>query len=198
MTGLASWRGCGRAAVLVTLLGGMAAGCSQTQGQVCNPLSISTPFNDRCAPVVAAAPTPAPEAAAEAEPEPVPVEPKVVVKKGKIEILEKVEFETGSAALVEDPNSVLDEVVRVLEKNPDISLVRIEGHTDAQGGAAINRKLSQNRAKTVLAYLVNKGVSKSRLSAKGYGPDKPLESNDTAEGRERNRRVEFSVVTVCV
>jgi outer membrane protein OmpA-like peptidoglycan-associated protein len=72
--------------------------------------------------------------------------------------------------------------------------VRIEGHTDAKGSAEHNRILSNGRANAVRDYLVAHGIAVERLDAKGYGPDLPLDTNKTAEGREKNRRVEFVIV----
>jgi len=111
----------------------------------------------------------------------------------EIQILKKVEFEFGSARLSPSSFPILDEVQRLLAANPDITLMSIEGHTDNKGGDALNLKLSKDRAKSCLDYLVGKGIASSRLTSEGFGKDKPLESNDTAEGRSKNRRVEFHI-----
>ncbi len=86
--------------------------------------------------------------------------------------------------------SLLDDVVRVLKENPDLRL-EIQGHTDNTGSFKYNMKLSKKRAKAVMNYLVERGISPSRLIAKGYGYTMPVASNDTPEGRAKNRRVEL-------
>lgn len=70
----------------------------------------------------------------------------------------------------------------------------MQGHTDEQGSADLNRRLGQERAERVVAWLIEHGVAGGRLAAKGYGSDRPLAPNDTEEGRAKNRRVEFRVL----
>ncbi len=105
--------------------------------------------------------------------------------------MQGVQFETGSAQLVKSSYSVLDNVVSVLKGNKQLRL-SIGGHTDKTGNEAANVKLSQQRANACMAYLVSKGISLSRLTAKGYGSSQPMSDNSTAEGRKMNRRVEFN------
>jgi OOP family OmpA-OmpF porin len=88
---------------------------------------------------------------------------------------------------------VLDEVVSVLNKNPEVE-VEIQGHTDGVGSAEYNQTLSENRAKTVMDYLVRGGIEPNRLSSKGYGLTMPVAPNDTEEGRAQNRRVRLKRV----
>jgi outer membrane protein OmpA-like peptidoglycan-associated protein len=88
---------------------------------------------------------------------------------------------------------LLDDVARVLNAHPEISIV-IEGHTDDTGNAQRNREVSQARAEAVRDYLIKKGVAPRRLQAKGYGPDRPIAPNATAPGRAKNRRVEFRFI----
>lgn len=120
--------------------------------------------------------------------------PKVVLTPSSIQILEKVQFELGSDVLLEVSFPLLDEISRVMAENEQLEVVQIEGHTDSTGGAARNRELSRGRAESVRQYLIGKGIAKDRLIAKGFGPDKPLQPNDTPEGREANRRVEFNII----
>jgi outer membrane protein OmpA-like peptidoglycan-associated protein len=89
---------------------------------------------------------------------------------------------------------LLDEVAKMLVDNPQIELLQVEGHTDSTGTAALNRKLSQQRAESVLKYLASKGVTAGRMQAKGFGPDKPIADNTSDDGREKNRRVEFNIL----
>jgi outer membrane protein OmpA-like peptidoglycan-associated protein len=111
----------------------------------------------------------------------------------QITIKEKVQFKSGSAKLLPASYDLLDEVAGILKANPQLGLIRIEGHTDDKGSDELNLKLSQERAESVLAYLVEKGVEESRLKAVGFGEGKPIADNATAEGRGKNRRVEFHI-----
>jgi OmpA-OmpF porin, OOP family len=87
----------------------------------------------------------------------------------------------------------LDSVATAVKKYPGSKVV-IEGHTDNVGSADYNQKLSESRATAVRAYLVSKGLSSNRIQAHGYGKARPVASNETDEGRERNRRVEIVIV----
>lgn len=112
----------------------------------------------------------------------------------EIQILKKVEFATASSTILPRSYPILDEVVALLKANPDITKVAVEGHTDSRGAHDMNMRLSQSRAESVARYLENHGIAGARLTAKGYGPEKPIDSNDTADGRQRNRRVEFHIL----
>lgn len=111
----------------------------------------------------------------------------------EIQILKRIEFDTAKATIQAGSLPILDEVAQLILANPDISLVTIEGHTDNRGSTAMNNKLSQDRADSVKRYLVEQGVTENRLSARGFGPARPIETNATADGRQKNRRVEFHV-----
>jgi OOP family OmpA-OmpF porin len=119
--------------------------------------------------------------------------PRVTVQPKKVELREKVQFETGKATIKPESSGLLDEIAKVLGAHPEITSVVIEGHSDSTGGDALNQRLSQARADAVMAALVERGVAKERLAAKGFGPTRPVASNDTEEGREQNRRVEISI-----
>jgi outer membrane protein OmpA-like peptidoglycan-associated protein len=103
-----------------------------------------------------------------------------------------IDFATGSATI--DPLSarLLDVLVQALGACP--GTIRVEGYTDSQGSAASNLALSQARAEAVRAALVERGVSAERLQSKGFGMERPVADNATAEGRARNRRIEFRSV----
>lgn len=118
----------------------------------------------------------------------------VIVRKEKIEILEKVYFATGKAIIMRQSFSLLNQVAQVIRAHEDIKKIQVEGHTDSQGGDKPNQRLSQRRADAVRLYLIGRGVRPERLVALGYGEEKPIASNNTAAGREQNRRVEFVIL----
>jgi len=107
--------------------------------------------------------------------------------------IENIEFEFDSAKILPESKLILDEIAHILKNNPDIK-VFIEGYTDDEGSDSYNLKLSQERADSVLNYLVAKGVEPDRLTAKGYGESRPIADNTTEEGRAKNRRIEFIVI----
>ena len=107
-------------------------------------------------------------------------------------VLEGVNFETGSDVLTPNAKTVLDQQIAALKGQPSM-LVEVGGHTDNRGAEAFNFALSVKRAEAVRDYLVKGGVAADRLTARGYGEAKPRASNDTAEGRQQNRRVELKV-----
>jgi outer membrane protein OmpA-like peptidoglycan-associated protein len=119
--------------------------------------------------------------------------PAARVEQGQIKILERIEFKTNSAELLAESTPVLEAVQKVLSEHPDIAQLSVEGHTDNVGSASYNDRLSQRRAESVVQWLVKHGIARSRLQAHGFGLHKPIDSNDTPEGRERNRRVEFHI-----
>jgi len=124
--------------------------------------------------------------------------PRKEMPKEEVLILRGVQFDFNKADIKPESRVVLDEAVQALKKRPDMKL-RIEGHCDGIGSAAYNQKLSERRARAVLDYFVEKGVSSSRLDSVGYGKERPIASNtkpdgsDNPEGRAINRRVELKV-----
>lgn len=111
----------------------------------------------------------------------------------EIQILKQVQFATGKATILPNSYPILDEVMRLLNVNPEIKLLAIEGHTDNRGPDELNRKLSDDRANSVMQYLIDKGIDAKRLSAQGFGPSRPIADNNTPNGRQTNRRVEFHI-----
>lgn len=107
-----------------------------------------------------------------------------------IRIQQTVHFEFNKAKIRSVSHSILNTVAEVLHDHPEIR-VEIQGHTDSRGRASYNQRLSEERAESVRSYLVEQGVDTSRLTARGYGEERPIESNRTAAGRAANRRVEF-------
>jgi outer membrane protein OmpA-like peptidoglycan-associated protein len=115
--------------------------------------------------------------------------------KGKLEIDQKVFFTQGRARVSRRSYRLLDQVAQVLRENPSLKVV-IEGHTDSSGSASTNLRLSQRRADAVRRRLIRRGqVEPSRLTAIGYGEERPIASNTTRIGREQNRRVEFTITS---
>jgi len=108
-------------------------------------------------------------------------------------VLRGVNFEYDKDQLTAEAKGILDAVVPGLTSQPKLTL-EIGGHTDSRGTDAYNKSLSQRRANSVKAYLIEKGVSSERLAAVGYGEAKPIADNKTDEGRAENRRVEFQVL----
>jgi OOP family OmpA-OmpF porin len=119
--------------------------------------------------------------------------PAAAVVGKQIVILEQVKFATGSERILPSSDAVLSAVLEVLTHHEEIGHLRVEGHTDSVGGAAMNKALSGRRAASVVAWLIRHGVEASRLSSEGFGMDRPIDTNETAEGRQNNRRVEFHI-----
>jgi outer membrane protein OmpA-like peptidoglycan-associated protein len=119
---------------------------------------------------------------------------KVVREKGKLLVLENIEFATSSAAIRPSSYGVLNQVALMMKANPDIKMLRIEGHTDSRGSRDMNMKLSQARAESVRNYLIGRGISPDRLTAQGFGPDRPVVTPEkTEEDMQKNRRSEFII-----
>ena len=117
-----------------------------------------------------------------------------VFRADKIEILQSIQFEVNKDVLRPASIGVLRDVANILQAHPEVERVRIEGHTDAQGNDDQNLKLSEARARAVKLWLVEQGgIVAARLETRGYGRTRPIATQDTAEGRARNRRVEFKI-----
>ena len=115
------------------------------------------------------------------------------VRTGESVVLRNVFFETGSHHLDPASRAELQRLASMLLENPDIH-IRVDGHTDSVGSYEDNLLLSENRAKSVVMFLQEAGVSSSRLTSEGYADTKPVDTNETAEGRANNRRTEFTIV----
>tara|TARA_B110000037_G_scaffold19257_1_gene20373 strand:+ start:90034 stop:92106 length:2073 start_codon:yes stop_codon:yes gene_type:complete len=114
------------------------------------------------------------------------------IKIGSKIALRNVFFDTGKSNIRSESNTELDRLVQLLKDVPSLK-IELSGHTDNTGSAQNNIKLSQDRAAAVVAYLKSKGIAANRLTAKGYGSDKPIDTNATASGRQNNRRTEFEI-----
>ena len=105
-------------------------------------------------------------------------------------VLRNIFYDVNKFNLKNESQVELDQLVQLMKDNPTMK-IQIEGHTDNVGAAASNKTLSENRAKAVVAALAAKGIDKSRLTAKGWGQEKPVADNSTDEGKAKNRRVEI-------
>ncbi len=102
-----------------------------------------------------------------------------------------IEFASGSESLTAEWKTTVDELSAALQGND--TQLQIVGHTDNIGDAEINQALSKRRAESIKTAMVKKGIDAARISTTGFGADKPIASNDTADGRQRNRRIEFVI-----
>jgi outer membrane protein OmpA-like peptidoglycan-associated protein len=120
--------------------------------------------------------------------------PLVDVAAEAVQLLAPVEFETNSAVLLPSSEEILGALAGILLETPSIQKVEVQGYTDSQGPGGANLELSQARAEAVVDWLVDAGVERERLQAQGYGEGQPVASNDTPDGRRRNRRVEVQIL----
>ncbi len=109
-------------------------------------------------------------------------------------IMEGINFDTDKATIKSSSQPRLDNAVDVMKRYPDLR-VRITGHTDAQGAYPHNVDLSRRRAEAVRTSMVEGGIEPGRIETRGVGPDEPIDTNETAEGRARNRRIEFTILS---
>lgn len=180
-----------RKLLLLALVSGCAL-ATENAGRTCAPVTSWASPAYEC--VVAGEAPPPPPPKAEATPEPEKPEPKAEVSADRIDLKEKVEFENNSAKLSGNSDALLDDVAKIMEDHPEILKIEIQGHTDSNGKKAHNQKLSTDRAASVKAYLVGKGIAEKRMVSKGFGQDKPIADNKTDEGRAQNRRVEIHIL----
>jgi len=109
-------------------------------------------------------------------------------------ILKGINFDSDKDVIKSDSKPILDRAVEVLEKFPSVR-IEISGHTDSRGDYEHNMDLSRRRSESVRNYLVEKGVDASRIETRGAGPNEPIDTNDTSEGRAENRRIEVKILT---
>lgn len=117
----------------------------------------------------------------------------VRVEGTQIVILQQVNFETAKAVILPGSFPLLTQVADVLQQHPEIARLAVDGHTDGRGAEQSNLELSRARAVSVMKWLVEKGTDPRRLEARGFGPRRPIADDKTAEGRAKNRRVEFQI-----
>jgi outer membrane protein OmpA-like peptidoglycan-associated protein len=119
---------------------------------------------------------------------------KVKIQGNEIKLSDKILFETDSAKILGQSSSLLEEIADVFQRNPNITSVEIQGHTDNTGPRDHNQKLSDARAASVRDWLVKAGVASSRMTPKGYGQDRPISPNVTEANKAKNRRVQFIIL----
>jgi outer membrane protein OmpA-like peptidoglycan-associated protein len=107
-------------------------------------------------------------------------------------VLNNIFFDTDRFEVRNESEMTLNQIMKLMNDYPTL-FVEISGHTDTDGKDDYNLKLSENRAKSVVDYLISKGVDPKRLSYKGYGETRPIAPNNTAEGKSKNRRIEFRI-----
>jgi OOP family OmpA-OmpF porin len=112
--------------------------------------------------------------------------------KGSVSVLKNIFFDVDKFDLKEKSITELEKIIQFLTENPQIR-VEISGHTDNTGNSAYNQQLSEKRSNAVYSYLISKGINPERLSSKGFGSSKQISSNETEEGRQQNRRIEFII-----
>ncbi len=121
-------------------------------------------------------------------------DPRAKVTESRVEVTDRIYFETDSATIRPESFGLLEEIGALILANPQLQQLEIQGHTDSVGPEGHNIRLSQERAESVQAFLVDLGIEHERLTAEGYGPRFPIESNTTEEGRAANRRVDFLIL----
>jgi OmpA-OmpF porin, OOP family len=121
--------------------------------------------------------------------------PAAFIQGKQIRIKDQVKFKTNSAEILpgKESEDILLAVAELMKAHPEIKKVRVEGHTDSKGVPAANKKLSEQRAASVMKWLTSHGIEQVRLTSTGFGQEKPLDSNETEQGRATNRRVELHI-----
>ena len=134
-----------------------------------------------------------PEPTPEPQPEPVLASSHARLDGDHIIIDDKIQFEYDSAEMIAVSYVLLDDVIKVMQDNPQIEQLDVIGHTSSEGSVKHNNKLSTDRAAAVKQYLIDHGIDAGRVISEGKGPSEPIADNDTEEGKQANRRVEFKV-----
>jgi outer membrane protein OmpA-like peptidoglycan-associated protein len=120
---------------------------------------------------------------------------RAALRAGDVMSFDNIYFASGSANLKPESYSILDSVAILLRDNPS-ARIQIAGHTDSDGSESSNQTLSENRAHSVYQYLVSKGIAGNRMTTIGHGEANPIVPNDSAANKARNRRIEFTVLSI--
>jgi OmpA-OmpF porin, OOP family len=171
-----------------------AATCPSWTGQRVCAVDVVGDFGQAAA---AAAPPPPPPAApapvSAAAPAPAAAVQQCETNLAALLTNRKIEFATSKATVLASSKPLLDEIAKTAKDCPGV--IEVQGHTDSRGSAEMNKALSQARADAVVQALRDRGFDTARLKGSGFGPDQPIGDNNTNEGRAKNRRIEFRVVT---
>jgi outer membrane protein OmpA-like peptidoglycan-associated protein len=116
------------------------------------------------------------------------------LKVGSRVVLKNIFFDYDKATLRSESIAELNRLKRIMQDNPSMK-IEIGGHTDSRGADEYNNRLSKDRAQSVVNYLIENGIDKDRMTYKGYGKSQPVATNETPEGRQENRRVEFKIMS---
>jgi len=119
---------------------------------------------------------------------------RVYIERSRIVIKDKIFFETNKSIIKSESFSLLNEIADLILTHTELKMIRVEGHTDSDGGDTMNLDLSQARSEAVVDYLVKRGVERERLDPAGFGKRRPIADNSTPEGKSKNRRVEFLII----
>lgn len=152
----------------------------------CDPDLVVKNLAPTPAPKTVTAPPPAPAPAPELTPAPKPVSQSIALAAGAL-------FDSGKSDIKSAGKADLDELVSKLQGLQSVEQIRVIGHTDSQGSAAFNQRLSEQRAQALKDYLIDQGIAADRIEAVGMGETQPVADNGSAEGRARNRRVELEI-----
>ena len=177
----------------IVVLSSAIAGCHASAAA---SASAGTPAAPPTPPPPASTPAPAATTPPAADPPPAPKAIKGDVKGSQVNIPGNIVYDTGKATIKPESEPTLTALKQFLVDNPQVTKLRIEGHTDSDGDDNENMKLSGARSKAVVAWLVAKGISQDRLLATGFGEEKPLVPNTTKENKEQNRRTEFHIAQI--
>ena len=118
------------------------------------------------------------------------------MKGDKINIPGNIVYETGKAIIKPESEPTLTQLKQFMDNNPQVTKMRVEGHTDSDGDDAMNLKLSGERAGAVVKWLTDHGISRDRLIAIGFGETKPIVPNTTPDNKAQNRRTEFHIAAI--
>ncbi|MCU0684005.1 MAG: OmpA family protein [Polyangiaceae bacterium] len=179
----------------IALTTALLAGC-HAEIRTGNPPPPPAPAPAPAPPPPAPAPAPPPPPATPAPNTPMKVPGGAKLRGSQVPIPGNIVYDTGKATIRPESEPTLNQLKQFLDENPQVTQLRIEGHTDTDGDDQMNLKLSGDRAVAVIKWLESRGVRRNRLLATGFGEQRPLKPNDSPANKEQNRRTEFHVATL--
>jgi|GEM_PF-482960 len=187
----------GRMLTVVTLTAAFAVGCQASGSLQAGGGTTPTNAPPPPPPPTATATTPPPADPPKADPPKGESKIKGDVKGSRVNIPGHIVFDSAKSTIkIKESEAVLNQLKQFMTDNPQVTLLRVEGHTDSDGDDNMNLKLSGERALAVVAWLVTQGISRDRLLAVGFGETKPIVANDTPANKEQNRRTEFHMAAI--